>query len=278
MDTGTGDLNIDAINRRLDEWASLGLPHRPNVLSVFSAGKNHHCALVDWEGSTRVLKIFNHSFEQAVEAQRYAADLGLAPKVIFQGDNTIVMEHLRDQPTKVNELAISLNRLHTAPTPNIQGLDLPKFIDGYLKFAPKELQAWSRLLFDPMNTFFEDTTRHCFCHNDLVNENCLRKNDRAVFIDWEYAALNNPWFDLAAIIFYRDLTDKEATEFLQTYRGWGDQLNTPIFFSSQITLLWGDLLWHVHTFGSTYIKENLDRFEKLRSLAKQMNITLPIFT
>ena len=276
MDTGTGDLNIDAFNRRLNEWPSLGLPHHPEVLTVFSEGKNHLCALIDWEASTRVLKIFNHSFDQAVEAQRYAADLELAPKIIFQGNNTIVMEHLKDQSPELNELAISLNRLHTAPTPNIQGLDLPKFIDGYLRSAPKELQAWSGLLTVPLNIFFDDSTEHCFCHNDLVKENCLNKNDRAVFIDWEYAALNNPWFDLAAIIFYRDLSDKEALEFLQTYRGWGHKLNSPIYFASQITLLWGDLLWHVHTFGDTYLHSNLHRFENLRSLARQVNIDLPV--
>ena len=47
-----------------------------------------------------------------------------------------------------------------------------------------------------------------FSHNDLNRQNILL-NRKYFFIDWEYASLNSPYFDLASIISSYDLNDEE---------------------------------------------------------------------
>ena len=47
-----------------------------------------------------------------------------------------------------------------------------------------------------------------FSHNDLNRENILF-NKKYFFIDWEYASLNSPYFDLASIISSYDLNDED---------------------------------------------------------------------
>ena len=44
------------------------------------------------------------------------------------------------------------------------------------------------------------------CHNDLVRNNLLFKYNKVTIIDWEYAGMNNPYFDLASFISENDLT------------------------------------------------------------------------
>ena len=47
-----------------------------------------------------------------------------------------------------------------------------------------------------------------FSHNDLTQENIIW-NCKYVFIDWEYAGLNNPLFDIASIISSYSLNDRQ---------------------------------------------------------------------
>ena len=55
-----------------------------------------------------------------------------------------------------------------------------------------------------------------FSHNDLNRQNILF-NKKYFFIDWEYASLNSPYFDLASIISSYDFNDKETGYLLCGY-------------------------------------------------------------
>ena len=59
--------------------------------------------------------------------------------------------------------------------------------------------------------------RAVLCHNDLRAANRLWHGGRLLALDWEYAALGNRWFDLAAGA--ADLDD--ALALLRAYRGTG---------------------------------------------------------
>lgn len=57
------------------------------------------------------------------------------------------------------------------------------------------------------------------CHNDLVKGNLLFKFNDVVFIDWEYASMNNLYFDLASFISENNLSEEQEEFFLQKYFG-----------------------------------------------------------
>ena len=56
----------------------------------------------------------------------------------------------------------------------------------------------------------------CVCHNDLHPENILI-GKRIQFIDWEYASLNLPSFDISYVIEHFGMTEKEIMHFLSEY-------------------------------------------------------------
>lgn len=58
----------------------------------------------------------------------------------------------------------------------------------------------------------------CFCHNDLVAGNILLL-PQVRFIDWEYAADNDPYFDLATIVAEHSLPESLSARFLDAYCG-----------------------------------------------------------
>ena len=60
--------------------------------------------------------------------------------------------------------------------------------------------------------------RSALCHNDLVAENMLETAlGGLVLIDWEYAGIGDPWFDLAIVVRHHDLDARLARGFLDAY-------------------------------------------------------------
>ena len=58
------------------------------------------------------------------------------------------------------------------------------------------------------------------CHNDLVKDNLLFRFNDVVFIDWEYSAMNNPYFDLASFVSENNLSEEQEVFFLTKYFGY----------------------------------------------------------
>ena len=55
------------------------------------------------------------------------------------------------------------------------------------------------------------------CHNDLNSKNCLFSDKDLKLIDWEFSAMNDRYFDLAAVCIEFDLSQSDTDMFLNTY-------------------------------------------------------------
>jgi thiamine kinase-like enzyme len=62
-----------------------------------------------------------------------------------------------------------------------------------------------------------EPARECLCHNDLVAGNIIETSDGLKLIDWEYAGLGDPWFDIALVIEHHQLDDALQTAFVNAY-------------------------------------------------------------
>ena len=50
------------------------------------------------------------------------------------------------------------------------------------------------------------------CHNDLLNANFIDDGARIRIIDWEYAGMGDPFFDLGNFSINHELTDAEDAD------------------------------------------------------------------
>jgi thiamine kinase-like enzyme len=57
------------------------------------------------------------------------------------------------------------------------------------------------------------------CHNDLLPANVVDDGDRLWLIDWEYAGIGNPLFDVAGVAANFQLTHEETEDLLRCYLG-----------------------------------------------------------
>ncbi|MBD3648511.1 MAG: phosphotransferase, partial [Pseudomonadales bacterium] len=63
------------------------------------------------------------------------------------------------------------------------------------------------------------SSQYCLCHHDLLPENILDTPSGPVVLDWEYASLGEPAFDLAVFIEGCRLNDPSRRALLDSYQG-----------------------------------------------------------
>ena len=79
-------------------------------------------------------------------------------------------------------------------------------------------------------------------HNDLVKGNLLFKFNGVFFIDWEYASMNIPLFDLASFISENNLNNEQASLFLNKF--YGAKLSQTIIKRLDIVIRFQDILFY----------------------------------
>jgi len=125
---------------------------------------------------------------------------------------------------RIRRLAALLRRLH-ALEPVGPPFNLQERILGYERTigTPEgyELAQEAQRRLRELET---GTATSCLCHNDLVSMNIIESQGPAEgeglrLIDWEYAAVGDPFFDLATIAEHHRFDRDEAGELLCTYFG-----------------------------------------------------------
>ncbi|MEM8501083.1 MAG: aminoglycoside phosphotransferase family protein [Pseudomonadota bacterium] len=274
----------------LREWQKWPIVSEPGVIKQFDAGLNHKTALLKTANRFLVLKSFAAVADKALAAQRWAAEIGISPSIIFESveANYCLMEYVGVRSLAectINDrdlqaLALSLQAMHCTPADSIAKqtgeFDIFYWCNQYLPAAGSRAMLIHQALRAILNAYAADSTARCFCHNDLVAENCFIKDGRALFIDWEFAQWHNPWFDLASIVYYLHLDAEQSSLFLRAYQpGWEEKMLNTVFFSSQIALLWGDMLWHLAKYSESFWSELAAKMSDLRYLARQLDTELP---
>jgi thiamine kinase-like enzyme len=79
------------------------------------------------------------------------------------------------------------------------------------------------------------------CHNDPLCENWLDDNKNFYLIDWEYAGMNDPMFDLGALSLEAELTEEQERFLLREY--YGEDITEEQYAQLVINKFLCDALW-----------------------------------
>jgi thiamine kinase-like enzyme len=190
---------------------------------------------------TELLGIDRHHERAANEA---AAAIGLAPEVVYfiEPEGYLVTRFLGASPLpspemvmpdNIRRVALALRRFHAIPA--IPGSFSPfQTVDAYAEIARRYGVAFPKN-FDWLTARRQEIEsalrRYPFtprpCHNDLLNENFLDDGTIRI-LDWEYAGMGDPAFDLANFSVHHGFSDEQDRLLLEIYltanplsEGWG---------------------------------------------------------
>jgi thiamine kinase len=190
-----------------------------------------------------VVRVGNHSTEplqidrrsEAIVLSTVAA-AGIGPPVLLCApDRNLLVTRLlpghtwtsRDVRTSANvaRLAALLRELHALPIPaNVRTVDLRLIVSGYwntllakglgAKVGTQDTRDRARQLIAQL----AEDSQVKLCHNDVHHLNIV-DGGRLWLLDWEYAGIGDPYFDLASVCCYHAYSDKLRAEFLRAYLG-----------------------------------------------------------
>jgi thiamine kinase-like enzyme len=221
------------------------LAGRELTLTALSGGITNRNFLVSAEGTTQrwVIRLAGNdtyllgiSREVEHAATVAAAGVGVGPEVTAfirpEGylvtrfiDGSPVSDEAVRQPETLRRVADSLRRIHDGPA--IPGLFVPlRIAEAYRGLAeargvaiPPEYELAAAIGRRIELAFLAAPVAMRPCHNDLLNANFIDDGVRIRIVDWEYAGMGDPFFDLGNFSINHELTPEQDAILLAAYEG-----------------------------------------------------------
>ncbi len=165
-----------------------------------------------------------------------AGGLGIGPQVLaylrpekilitrFIEGHLVPPEQMRTT-AMLGQIATTLRRLHEGPSVHatFSAFGIVEMYRDNARWLGVELPDafhWSWQRAEEMRAALgADPPAPCLCHNDLLNANFLLEAGRLLIVDWEYAGMGDPFFDLANFSTNHDLTEDDDRTLLRAYLG-----------------------------------------------------------
>ena len=141
---------------------------------------------------------------------------------------------------KIEKVAKLLRRFHSL---NLQSSESFNPYERYLQYKSHiSSPSFDLSQYEPiMNKIARETYTPCLCHNDVVSGNLLFTKQQTYLIDYEYAANNDPLFDVISFLSENEIFDENLRE--RFYAVYFDEMNDSV---KQRLIHWEifqDVLW-----------------------------------
>ncbi len=149
------------------------------------------------------------------------------PNCFFESKNIRIFEwldephaekQLFDNKIFINQIALFLFHLHNIDCAKFPKIDIHEHLERYLKRVDKQTVALKYLdiLINDAQKAIQYFQPSALCHHDLSPQNILYS--RGLYIlDWEYACVSDPFFDLAGLSINFDLNLQQENKLLKCY-------------------------------------------------------------
>jgi thiamine kinase len=229
----------------LEDWAKWNVcDRRPDVGQVepLPGGLTNQSFLLHLESGDYVLRLeagnsdeldIHRDVEYLVHQQ--AAVLGLVPKILYRRrdpDKYWIRQYLKGEMVRrettsdsvLDEMAQRLHRLHQVyADERIPELSISAKAQRYWlaiqQHANGQLSAELDALFPRLQRLLSRAPDDalCICHMDPTLSNWIKTANGLQLVDWEYAALGHPLWDLAVLVQDAKLDDLQQQRLLSRY-------------------------------------------------------------
>ncbi len=223
-----------------------------------------------------------------------AAGVGVGPEVtaFIRPEGYLVTRFIEGSPVSdeavhrpetLRRVGDSLRRIHDGPP--IPGLFIPfRIVEAYRALAaargvpiPAEYELSMALSRRIELAFLANPVELRPCHNDLLNANFIDDGTRIRIVDWEYAGMGDPFFDLGNFSVNHGLTSEEDAEVLRAYEREvrPDRLARMTLMrtvSDFREAMWGVLQQGISTLDVDFVAYAAEHFDRLLA-----NATTPAF-
>ncbi len=214
-----------------------------------------------------------------------AAGVGVGPEVVafVRPEGYLVTKFIVGQPVSdeavhrpetIRRVASSIRRVHDGPA--IPGLFVPfRIVEAYRALAmargvpiPPEYELAMAIARRIELAFLAAPVELRPCHNDLLNANFIDDGERIRIVDWEYAGLGDPFFDLGNFSVNHDLSGDEDAILLEAYEGEVRRPRAARLYLMRIAsdfreAMWGVLQQGISVLDVDFVAYAAEHFDRL---------------
>lgn len=218
-----------------------------------------------------------------------AAGVGVGPEVtaFIRPQGYLVTRFIEGRPVALEEVqevatikrvADSLRRIHDGPP--IPGLFIPlRIVEAYRALAaargvriPPEYELAASISRRIELACLADPVAIQPCHNDLLNANFIDDGSRIRIVDWEYAGMGDPYFDLGNFSINHELTPDADEALLHAYLGAVPPSRRARLLLMRVVsdfreAMWGVLQQGISTLDVDFVAYAGEHFDRLLSNA-----------
>jgi len=256
-------------------------PGQPVEVEALGGGITNHNFKVSVGGETLVLRIggkdtallgIDREYEH--EAALMAARLGIGPEVVRFAGGVLVTRFVEGDVGRAEPAAVGglLARLHTAE-PISSRFDSFRVVETYAATAAEHgvtvPPAYERAheLARRIETQREGAPL-LTCHNDLLAANFIDDGERVWIVDWEYAGMGDPFFDLANFSVNNGLDADGERALLAAYGSSDTRALTLMRFMSDFReAMWGVVQQGISELDFDFVAYAGEHFERLEGTA-----------
>jgi thiamine kinase-like enzyme len=280
------------VDPRLEKVLAQLWPGRDPAVTPITSGITNANVKVELDGEAFVVRLPGADTEllgidrrAELEATRAAAAVGVGPEVVDFVEGCLVTRFVDGEPIPVDDLARegvlasvvrSIRAIHAAaPVPSTfpvfrvveryrdlaaeRGVPIPAVYGRAHALAARIERALAR------NPMPEAT-----CHNDLLNANLLMAGDHVWIVDYEYAGMGDPFFDLGNLSINNGLFDDAQERLLILYLGEVSdadraRLKLMRIMSDFREAMWGVVQQGLSTLDIDYVAYARTHFDRLAS-------------
>jgi len=265
-------LSIDRLIKLIPEWNGKLIKVNPinsgitNINFEVTVGKKIYFLSMPYSNS----ELLNIDYGNKYYNNKICGEINISPRVIhfIESENLLVTEFIKSKTSslaifqsskEIEQLVKNIKLLHNA-NPFLRNFNMLSQISYYqniLKkdYLPKKLFKYVNNIKTLKQKLYLPNDKLVPCHNDLLAENIINKDNQIFIVDFDYSGNNDPCFELGNLSVEMEYDDEQINKLVRSYYG---EINENIISRVNLQGVVSDIGWSLWSYVQVKNSTNLN--------------------
>ena len=213
-------------------------------------------------------ELLNIDYRNKYYNNKICGDIKISPRVahFIESDNLLVTEFIKSKTAsltifqsskEIKQLVKKIKLLHNAK-PFLRNFNMLSQISYYKnilkeEYLPKELFKYVNNIETLKQKLYLTKNNLVPCHNDLIAENIIKKDNQIYIVDFDYSGNNDPCFELGNLSVEMEYDDEQINKLVRFYYG---EINENIISKVYLQGVVSDIGWSLWSYVQAKISNN----------------------
>jgi len=255
-------LSIDRLIKLIPEWKGKLIKVNPinsgitNINFEVTVGKKSFFLSMPYSNS----ELLNIDYGNKYYNNKICGEINISPRVthFIESENLLVTEFIKSKCSsleifqsskEIEQLVKNIKLLHNA-NPFLRNFNMLSQISYYqniLKkdYLPKKLFKYVNNIKTLKQKLYLSNDKLVPCHNDLLADNIINKDNQIFIVDFDYSGNNDPCFELGNLSVEMGYDDEQTNKLVKSYYG---EINENIISRVNLQGVVSDIGWSLWSY------------------------------